>query len=105
MRRGRVFMHGLPAGILVEEKTNQRYQFDYDPEYTGPPVSRTMPRANSPYVFDSFPTFFDGLLPEGMMLEALLRKRKIDRDDLFAQLLAVGGDLVGAVTVVEETSI
>jgi serine/threonine-protein kinase HipA len=51
------------------------------------------------YSFDSFPPFFDGLLPEGIQLESLLRRRKIDRGDLFAQLVAVGADLVGVVTV------
>ena len=36
------------------------------------------------------------------MLEGLLRQRKIDRKDFFAQLVAVGADTVGAVTVMEE---
>jgi len=36
------------------------------------------------------------------MLEGLLRQCKIDRTDLFGQLLAVGGDTVGAVTVTGE---
>ena len=35
------------------------------------------------------------------MLDGLLRQRKIDKDDYFSQLLAVGKDLVGAVTVEE----
>ena len=35
------------------------------------------------------------------MLDGLLRQRKIDRDDLFGQLVAVGEDVVGAVTVFE----
>jgi len=34
-------------------------------------------------------------------LEALLKRRKIDRNDYFRQILAVGEDLVGAVTVKE----
>ena len=42
--------------------------------------------------------FFDGLLPEGEMPEGLLRQHKIDAHDRLAQLLVVGGDLVGAVT-------
>jgi serine/threonine-protein kinase HipA len=41
------------------------------------------------------------VLPEGVMLEALLKQRKIDRNDLFGQLVAVGEDLVGAVSVKE----
>ena len=58
-----------------------------------------MPFQTSPYEFDRFPPFFEGLLPEGMMLEALLRQTKIDRHDLMSQIIAVGGDLVGNVTV------
>jgi serine/threonine-protein kinase HipA len=60
-----------------------------------------MPVATRAYDFDEFPPFFDGLLPEGFQLDALLRQRKIDASDFFSQLVAVGGDLVGAVTVDE----
>lgn len=49
--------------------------------------------------FETFPCFLEGLLPEGYNLEALLRAAKIDRHDLFSQLVATGADLVGAVTV------
>jgi serine/threonine-protein kinase HipA len=41
------------------------------------------------------------LLPEGPQLEALLRKHKIDRHDAFRQLVTVGEDLVGSLTVHE----
>jgi serine/threonine-protein kinase HipA len=34
-------------------------------------------------------------------LEGLLKIRKIDMDDLFSQLIAVGDELVGVVTVKE----
>jgi serine/threonine-protein kinase HipA len=53
------------------------------------------------YNFDSFPSFFDGLLPEGYQLEGLLKIGKVDRNDFFGQLLAVGDDLVGIITVKE----
>ena len=36
------------------------------------------------------------------MLDGLLRQRKVDRGDLFGQLLAVGEDVVGAVTIIED---
>jgi len=94
-------MLGTPAGIL-EESESGGWVFRYDPDYTGPPVSLTMPLAEHEHRFDSFPPFFEGLLPEGDMLEGLLRQRKIDRKDFFAQLVAVGADTVGAVTVMEE---
>jgi serine/threonine-protein kinase HipA len=51
--------------------------------------------------FNSFPPFFDGLLPEGIQLDGLLRFKKIDKYDYFSQLIAAGADLVGAVSVEE----
>lgn len=90
-------MHGVYAGLLIEQEG--AYTFAYDSAYTGPPISLTMPVRPEPYRFDAFPPFFDGLLPEGLMLEGLLRQQKIDRHDLFSQLVSVGRDLVGAVTV------
>ena len=53
------------------------------------------------YSFNNFPPFFKGLLPEGIQLEGLLKIRKIDKDDLFSQLMAVGNELIGVVTVKE----
>ena len=100
MRRARVAMLGEAAGTL-EERESARWIFRYDPDYEGPPVSLTMPVAEREHRFDTFPPFFEGLLPEGEMLEGLLRQQKIDRRDLFSQLLAVGADTVGAVTVME----
>ncbi len=96
-RSADVFMHGIYAGRLVEAGT--RYTFAYAPVYAGPPVSLALPLRPTPYEFSAFPAFFDGLLPEGYALDALLRARKIDRNDPMGQLLAVGADLVGAVTV------
>ncbi|HSO20859.1 MAG TPA: HipA N-terminal domain-containing protein [Desulfosarcina sp.] len=101
MRRADVFMHDVHAGVLEEIAPQTAYRFSYVPEYGGPPVSLTAPVRPEPYEYDGFPSFLEGLLPEGYNLEALLRARKIDRQDLFSQLLAVGGDMVGAVTVLE----
>ena len=102
MRRANVYIQGVFAGILTEE-AQDAYVFAYAPDYNGPPISLTMPIRSDPYGFDTFPAFFDGLLPEGVLLEGLLRQRKIDRHDYFSQLVSVGGDLVGAVTVEEAT--
>lgn len=101
MRRADVFMRGARAGVLEEIEKGKRYRFTYHDDYAGPPVSLTLPVRERTFDFDRFPPFFDGLLPEGVLLEALLKRRKIDRHDYFSQLVAVGGDLVGAVTVQE----
>ena len=101
MRKAEIFMHDIHAGTLEEVTPYKSYEFIYDPKYDGPPVSLTAPVSLKPYEYDTFPPFLEGLLPEGYNLEALLRALKIDRKDLLNQLLAVGKDMVGAVTVRE----
>jgi serine/threonine-protein kinase HipA len=101
MRKADVFMQGKPAGVLEEIEKGKLYRFTYSDDYAGLPVSLTMPVRERRFEFDRFPPFFDGLLPEGVLLEALLKRCKIDRHDYFSQIVAVGEDLVGAVTVRE----
>ncbi len=101
MRKADVFVDAVKVGILVELVFGKKYRFEYSEGYSGTPVSLTMPVRQKIYEFDSFPPFFDGLLPEGYQLEGLLKIGKIDRNDLFTQLVTVGDDLVGNVTVKE----
>lgn len=102
MRKAKVYNFGLYAGELLELEKGKKYQFKYSDEYDGSPISLTLPTKKREYLFDEFPPFFEGLLPEGIQLDALLRKTKIDRNDFFSILLTTGKDLVGSVTV-EET--
>jgi len=102
MRRVEVSMHGMPAGILEEMEAGRKYRFTYIDRYNGPSIALTMPVDGKEFVFDRFPPFFDGLLPEGPLLEGLLTLRKIDKFDYLSQLIAVGNELVGAVTVQEK---
>lgn len=101
MRKANIYMHGVLAGVLMELEKNRSYRFVYVEGFAGPPVSLTMPVSTVSYDFKRFPPVFDGLLPEGSMLEGLLRARKIDRKDCFSQLIAVGRDMVGAITAAE----
>ena len=94
-----VKMHNIDAGIL--ERTKEGYLFIYLSNYSAEPISLTLPVRKEPFIFKKFPPLFDGLLPEGPQLEGLLKERKIDRNNLMAQLIAVGEDLVGAITVHE----
>lgn len=101
MRKAEIYNFGIYAGDLIEDERGKKYRFRYADEYSGPPVSLTLPAVVKEYEFDIFPPFFEGLLPEGVQLEALLRKAKIDRNDYFSILLITGKDLVGSVTVQE----
>ena len=101
MRRAKVYVKGIEAGALTEVEKGKVYLFEYLEEYNGLEVSRTMPIKGKSFKFNRFPPFFDGLLPEGIQLEGLLKIKKIDKNDYFSQLMAVGEDMVGAVTVKE----
>jgi len=98
MKKAIVSVHNVEVGFLLENAKNS-YEFRYHEEYTGEPISWTMPVRKATYYFDEFPAFFDGLLPEGLQLEGLLKGYKIDRTDYFKQLVIVGADMVGSVTV------
>jgi len=100
MRKAEVYQQGILAGML-EELDENRHRFSYVPGYGGQRISLAMPIREAPYEFDKFPPVFEGLLPEGLQLEAMLRQYKIDKKDLFKQLVTVGTDMVGSLTIKE----
>ena len=102
MKQLYVYNSGKLCGTLTFD--GDVYTFQYLPTYQGSPVSLTMPCRLEPYIYKTFPPFFDGLLPEGYQLEGLLRLSKIDRQDYMAQLAAIGNDMVGTVTVKDAPS-
>lgn len=100
MRTAAIYLHKQLAGHLSERPGG--YDFTYLPGYTGRPISLALPVRAQPYAFATFPPFFDGLLPEGIMLDGLLKAAKLDKHDYMGQLLAVGADLPGAVEAYPE---
>jgi len=100
VRKAEIYQRGEISGIL-EELENGRWRFTYSAGYSGLPVSLTMPVSQTVYEFDGFLPVFEGLLPEGGQLEAMLRRYKLDRQDMFAQLMLAGEDLVGSLTMKE----
>lgn len=98
MRTARIYQQAQLAGVL-EARDDGSYRFTYEPGFRGEPVSLTMPASQPVWEFPQFPAPFEGLLPEGVQLDGLLRIRKLDRHDLFGQLLAVGHDVVGSLRI------
>ena len=93
-----VYFQGKYAGTLTK-KNNDSYEFKYDQNYKGLKISLTMPTLRRTYIYKNFPPFFEGLLPEGKQLEILLKKHKLNLTDYLGQLVAMGEDLIGAVTI------
>ena len=69
------------------------------------PVSLTLPLRAEAYQSDVMFPFFDGLIPEGWLLNIAQEHWKIDLRDRMALLLACCQDCIGAVSVVEDTSV
>jgi serine/threonine-protein kinase HipA len=101
MRQGRVFCSGIAAGIITEDE--QGYTFVYDEEYLSlpdvQPVSLTLPLRQEPYVNNVMFSFFDGLIPEGWMLNIAERNWKINRRDRMGLLLTCCRDCIGNVSI------
>ena len=102
MRKGRVYCNGIPAGIITESERG--YIFVYDESYLNmpeaQPVSLTLPLRKEPFENNVMFSFFDGLIPEGWMLNIAERNWKINRRDRMALLLTCCRDCIGNVGVV-----
>jgi len=99
--RAEVFYKDRKAGEL--RKTGKGFEFAYDRAYLAAPgarpISLAMPLRAGKYASKTLAPFFDGLLPEGWLLEATCACAKIDRHDKFRLLLHTGLDPIGAVSV------
>lgn len=103
MRRANIFYKNQLAGVLTETDTG--YRFEYLPEYllsgNPQPVSLTMPLSDLAYGSPVLFPAFDGLIPEGWLLDVALRNTDISRLDRMSLLLLCCKDCIGALSVVE----
>ncbi len=101
MRQGQVFYKSSLAGIITE--TDDGYTFQYGEAYlsnpASKPVSLTLPLKQQPYESKVLFPFFDGLIPEGWLLNIAISNWKVNPRDRFGLLLAMCKDCVGCVSV------
>ena len=99
-----VYVRDSFAGTLHE--TDEGYEFQYDAHYlsdlNAPAVSLTLPRQEAPFSSKTLFAFFDGLIPEGWLLNLVLHNWKINQRDRFGILLVACRDCIGAVSILEE---
>lgn len=102
MRQAKILYKDTFAGILTETDDGE-FQFQYDSQYIqnhpndfltfSMPVQEEMYRENL-----LFP-FFEGLIPEGWLLEIASKSWKINKSDRMGLLLACCNNTIGAVSV------
>ena len=102
MRKAEVHFQGKLAGILEEH--DRGYAFKYDPDYLesseAHAVSLSLPLRAETYEDKRLFPFFDGLIPEGWLLEIAEKTWKLNPRDRMGLLLACCRDCIGAVSVV-----
>lgn len=103
-RTAYVYVRNIFAGTLCE--TDSGYSFSYDKDYlkaeNATAVSLTLPLTEEIYNSRTLFPFFDGLIPEGWLLNVVSRNWKIDIKDRFGLLLIACKDSVGNVSISEE---
>lgn len=108
MRTATIKMHGQVAGTLTENEDG--YFFHYHPQYLSlleaRPISLSLPLQKESYHDKRLFPFFDGLIPEGWLLDVAEKTWKINARDRMGLLLACCHDCIGAVGVfaVEDSS-
>ena len=102
-RKAYVYVQNVFAGVLSE--TDEGYSFSYTSEYLSSDdsgaVSLTLPLTEQTYTSKTLFSFFDGIIPEGWLLDAVSRNWKIDPKDRFGILLVACKDSIGNVSIKE----
>lgn len=101
MKQAAVFLRGVKAGILTEDENGYTFQYDSDFLYSAhaEAISLTLPLTEKPYNERVLFPFFDGLIPEGWLLDIAENNWKIDARDRMSLLVACCKDCIGAVGV------
>ena len=102
MRQAEIYCKGILAGILTED--GGEYRFCYDDSYLmrddALPISLTLPLQEEAFVSPVLFPFFDGLIPEGWLLDVALRNTDISILDRMSLLLLCCKECIGSVSVV-----
>lgn len=103
MKKAKVYMYDQMAGILTEDENG--FHFEYDKSYLESkepePVSLTLPLTSEVFESNTMFPFFDGLIPEGWLLDIAQKNWKLDPRDRMEVLLKTCQDCIGAVSIEE----
>jgi serine/threonine-protein kinase HipA len=102
MRQAKIYYKEDLAGYLTETD-NGVYVFQYEPEYVQNHADQflafTMPVREAPYKDKRLFPFFEGLVPEGWLLDIASKNWKLNPNDRMGLLLACCENCIGAVSV------
>ncbi len=105
MRKAIVYYRDIIAGELIENDNGYtfRYLKEYLSDSNAEPISLTFPLKEKTYYSKTLFPFFDGLIPEGWLLNIAVTNWKIDVNDRFSLLTTCCKDCIGAVGIIGVT--
>jgi serine/threonine-protein kinase HipA len=102
MRQGIVKYNNELAGVITEQDHGE-YLFVYDNTYIqnhpNQFITFQMPVSSRHYISKRLFPFFDGLIPEGWLLNIAAESWKINKNDRMGLLLACCQNTIGAVSI------
>ncbi len=102
MRKAEIYYKDALAGILIETDEGE-YTFQYENEYVKKHpdqfITFSMPVSDVKFTDKRLFPFFEGLIPEGWLLDIASKNWKINPNDRMGLLLACCQNCIGAVSV------
>lgn len=104
MKKANIMLRDKFVGVLCEDDDGYTFQYndDYLLQNDAEPISLTLPLTSDVYIDKVLFPFFDGLIPEGWLLDIAERNWKINNRDRMSLLLACCRDCIGAVSIIEQ---
>lgn len=102
MRVAEIFYQDILAGILIETNDGEyifEYETDYIENYPNQFLTFSMPVGKDKFKDNRLFPFFEGLIPEGWLLDIASKNWKINPNDRMGLLLACCQNCIGAVSV------
>ena len=104
MKQGLVYKKDKLVGLIWEDENG--YSFQYDKDYLLNPiygeVSRTLPLRKEGFTANEMLPFFDGLIPEGWLLQIAVENWKLNPRDRMSLLLTLCKDCIGDISIIQK---
>lgn len=104
MKKGVVYKKDKLAGTIWEDEAGCFFQ--YNEAYLQKPnhgaISRTLPLRSEVFTDKNMLPFFDGLIPEGWLLQIAIDNWKLNPRDRMVLLLTLCKDCIGDISIIKE---
>lgn len=105
-RTGQIYFYENFVGTIYENENGYFFQYDehYLSQENAQAISLTLPLQKQAFQSSTLFPFFDGLIPEGWLMDIAVENWKLNYRDRMGLLLSVCKDCIGAVSIIPQTN-